>query len=358
MNEKDPNSNSSASNQFAIIVVEKLARSLEEEVTALLFEAGAEGVSEDLPFVQKDLRYDPEVVMTEALTLKAYFTKLPSESVRLEIERAVSELERREGTAPRSNPSTGVGADAGFGDGGGGGGTARVFVQLEDHRDWLEEWKKGFVPFLFAEPFWIVPKWCEVPKVVADRPDHVILMDPGMAFGTGTHETTKLAAGMIVDWMSRRTSAHLKAGMRVLDVGTGTGVLALITERLGSERAVGLDIDPEARRTARENLELNRAQKTVIDDRDLADVAVAEPASYDLVIANIIDGVLLLLAGDLAATVKPGGTLVLSGILTDREDEFHREFAKLTGLEEQKRERMGEWCSSVWRKGGTQAEGV
>lgn len=313
--------------QFAVALVQKLSRSLEDEVTAVLFGAGAEGVSEDLPFVQRDLRYDPEIVESAEVTLKAYFTKLPSETERLALETELRAL------APE----------------------IRFSMTLENHRDWLEEWKKGFVPFLFAAPFWIVPKWCEVPKEVAATPKNVLLMDPGMAFGTGTHETTKLAAGLIVEWMNRE-GAGLRArdgGARVLDVGTGTGVLALITERMGAFSAVGLDIDPEARRTARENLELNKALATKIDDRDISDVARACRSSgdfYDLVIANIIDGVLLVLAEDLAATVKPGGTLVLSGILTDRENEFHRDFHAKTGLVEKKRVRMNEWCASVWHK--------
>jgi ribosomal protein L11 methyltransferase len=152
----------------------------------------------------------------------------------------------------------------------------------------------------------------------------------------------------------KRKGGELKArdgGARVLDVGTGTGVLALITERMGAFSAVGLDIDPEARRTARENLELNKSISTKIDDRDISDVArecKSKGEFYDLVIANIIDGVLLVLANDLHATIKPKGTLVLSGILTDREDEFHRDFAKKTGLTEQRRIRMGEWCASIW----------
>ncbi len=315
------------SGQFAVVLVQKLSRSLEDDVTALLFAAGAEGVSEDLPFVQKDLRYDPEIVETAEVTLKAYFTKLPTESERLSMESEIREL----------NPEI------------------RFSIVLENHKDWLEEWKKGFVPFLFASPFWIVPKWCDVPKEVGGNPKHVLLMDPGMAFGTGTHETTKLAAGLIVDWMLGK-GASIKArdgGARVLDVGTGTGVLALITERMGAFSSVGLDIDPEARRTARENLELNKSQSTKIDDRDVSDIARECKTSgefFDLVIANIIDGVLLVLAEDLTKTVRSGGTLVLSGILTDREDEFHRDFAKKTDLTEVKRTRMGEWCASVWIK--------
>ncbi len=321
------NDNSDSPPQFAVVLVQALSRVLEDEVTALLFGAGAEGVSEDLPFVQKDLRYDPEIVETAEVTLKAYFTKLPTETERLALEQELHALDS----------------------------SIRFSVVLENHKDWLEEWKKGFVPFLFADPFWIVPKWCAIPEAVANTPKCVLLMDPGMAFGTGTHETTKLAAGLIVGWMKSKGS-ELRArdgGARVLDVGTGTGVLALITERMGAFSAIGLDIDPEARRTARENLELNKSIATKINDRDISAIARECSATgeyFDLVIANIIDGVLLVLADDLAKSVKQGGTLVLSGILTDREDEFHIEFAKKTGLIERGRTRMGEWCASTWIK--------
>lgn len=316
-----PETNLSAS-PFAVAIVKNLDRDQEDEATAILFEFGAEGVSEDLPFVQRDLRYDPELVAATEMILKAYFSNPPSEETRFALDAELRRLNSK----------------------------VVLNVTLEAHRDWLEEWKKGFVPFQFADPFWVVPKWCQPPEGLSIG--HTLWMDPGMAFGTGTHETTQLAAALTVEWMGKKIAAR-ESDVKVLDVGTGTGILALITERLGAEVAVGLDIDPEARRTARENLELNNAKKTLIDDRDISDVAkecIAEETFYDLTIANIIDGVLLVLATDLAATVKPRGTMILSGILTDREDEFHREFAAKTGLEEQRRIRRGEWCASIWYK--------
>lgn len=316
---------------YAVAVVRNLDRSQEDEATAILFEFGAEGVSEDLPFVQRDLRYDPELVAAKEMILKAYFSSPPSEEIRFALE---ADLRRLNSSVVFS-------------------------LTLEAHRDWLEEWKKGFVPFKFADPFWVVPKWCQPPQGLADN--HTLWMDPGMAFGTGTHETTQLAAALTVDWMAKRASTGrdsaptggAKGAAKVLDVGTGTGILALITERMGAQVAVGLDIDPEARRTARENLELNKSKKTFIDDRDISEIAkecVQKNSFFDLTIANIIDGVLLVLAADLAATVSPRGTMILSGILTDREEEFHREFAIKTGLEEQRRIRQGEWCASIWYK--------
>lgn len=304
-----------AQNVFAILSVSNLVRSAEDDLVSLFFALGAEGVSEDLSFSQQDLCYEPEVRETERMTLNVYFTKIPTEQDRLEW------VERIHAMAP----------------------DAQVGIRVEANRDWLEEWKKGFKPFAFAEPFWVVPRWLEIPAHLHSHPEHVLLMEPGMAFGTGTHETTRLAAGLVVKTM--------QPGWSVLDVGTGTGILALICERLGCSMALGNDIDPEARRTARENLELNRAVKAEIDDRDLATIVNAQTTGrFDLVIANIIDGVLVTLAADLARALKVGGTLVLSGILVEREEAFHREFARLSGCRECLRVRDGEWCASLWQK--------
>lgn len=320
-NTDDSNTENSNRSPYAVLTIDGLLRKNEELVTSLLFESGADGVSEDLPFIQKSLRYDPEVIETADVVLKAYFTRPPAESERLKLEIALKNIEA----------------------------SIRVSMALEEHRDWLEEWKKGFIPFLFAEPFWVVPKWCDAPDGI--KKEHIVLMDPGMAFGTGTHETTRLAARLIVEKLN---SGGIAGSIgHLLDVGTGTGILALIAERLGVQKAMGLDIDPEARRTARENLTLNQSKKTVIDDRSIQDVSKAclrEQIFFDLTIANIIDGVLLQLAQDLEATVRPGGGLILSGILQDREADFHRKFANLTGLTLVKKIAEGEWCASLWKK--------
>lgn len=311
---------------FAILTVSNLPRRSEDQLVDLFFSHGAEGVAEDLPFKQKDLRYDPEVQETERMVLNVYFSEVPTEQARLEWTRRIQDV------VPE----------------------AQVAMRVEAERDWLEEWKKGFQPFLFADPFWVVPRWCEIPAKVKNTPQFVLLMEPGMAFGTGTHETTRLAAGYVVKTLRASDGTRKASGpaYRVLDVGTGTGILALIAERLGASECVGLDIDPEARRTARENLELNQSRSVKIEDFDLSHLAQSfsdtKAPKFDVVIANIIDGVLMTLAKDLKACLAPGGKLILSGILTDREDQFHKEFAAITGLKELERSREGEWCASIW----------
>jgi ribosomal protein L11 methyltransferase len=159
---------------------------------------------------------------------------------------------------------------------------------------------------------WVVPHWCEVPA----EAKQVIWMEPGMAFGTGTHETTRLAAQLLAEAMKNRP------GARVLDVGTGTGILAILARLLGAAEVIATDIDPEAVRVAHENLELNK-QSGIRVSADGLD-QFAEP--FDVVVANIIDGVLTVLQSGLKRLTAPGGALVLSGIIDERRSHFKERF--------------------------------
>jgi ribosomal protein L11 methyltransferase len=305
------------------ISVTGLSRDREDEFTSLCFDHGAAGVAENLSFVQRDLRYDPDLVETKSFDMNVFFTAELAAMADAEI--LFSKLQTlRVELESQFQP-------------------ARVQLSREQNRDWLEEWKKGFKPFLFAHPFWVVPAWLPVPEEIASQPGHVIWVEPGMAFGTGTHETTRLAAALLIEEMLQAGQPH---GRSLLDVGTGTGILALVAQRLGAGHVVGLDNDPEARRTARENLERNRETRVTIKDNDLAD----ETSQYDIVVANIIDGVLMMLHADLARALKPGGRMILSGVLVDREEEFYREFQAKTGLTLLRKTRVNEWTAAVLEK--------
>lgn len=294
-----------------------LRRVNEERFTEFCFDHGAQGVAEDLAFQQPEVIFDPKVIETDRFDLNVYFATHPGEDFLLQIKSRFPD--------------------------------ADVSVVTEANQDWMENWKKGFQPFLFVEPFWIVPSWCDAPA----EAKRILFIDPGMAFGTGTHETTRLAARLIVgDW--ERLAATAGRAPRVLDVGTGTGVLALVARKLGAERVVGLDIDPEARRVARENIALNASQESAAESIEIPETQLHEmPSSangtFDLVIANIIDGVLVTLREDLFRLLRPGGTLVLSGILTEREGPFLEDF--LAGRSERNRRRvtMGEWSAFLIR---------
>lgn len=285
-----------------------LSRDDEYDFTQSAFEIGASGVAEDLKFVQADLRYDPDVVETPEFDLNVYFETKPNEDALLKLQ--------------KEYPKT------------------RLELMAEENRDWLEEWKKGFKPFLFSKPFWVIPSWLTPPPDAPKDPRYLLFVEPGMAFGTGTHETTRLAAGFIIEELARRTPQSL------LDVGTGTGVLALVANRLGVEKVVGIDNDPEARRTARENLELNKNTAIEIPDKNVEDIA----ETFDIVVANIIDGVLTLLRHELNRVLKPGGRMILSGVLTDREREFYETFTKETGLKLLEKRVDGEWSGAILEK--------
>lgn len=289
-----------------------LNRRDEDEFSQICFDLGASGVAEDLKFVQKDLRYDPDIVETPVLDLNVFFDSVLSDAF---CETLLIQLEAR---FPE----------------------VRLEIAKELNKDWLSEWKKGFKPFRFAGPFWVIPAWLSPPpEALTDKSKH-IYVEPGMAFGTGTHETTRLAAALVIEECTR-----IRPG-RLLDVGTGTGILALIAYRLGVSNLLGVDIDPEARRTARENLERNQATAIQIPDYNLEDVE----GEFDLVVANIIDGVLTGLRHDLVKRLKPRGRMILSGILMDRESEFYSGFTSDTGLRLLKKTSEGEWSAALLEK--------
>lgn len=165
---------------------------------------------------------------------------------------------------------------------------------------WRDEWKKHFEPFEVCPGIVVRPPWAP------SRAAREIVLEPGRAFGTGLHETTSLVAGVLFDHASDF------AGRGVLDVGCGSGILALVALALGAARARAIDVDPEAVAVTRENAERNAmADRVDADAADVGDVA----QRYPVVVANIEAKTLVDLAAKIAARVSPGGLLVLSGIL-------------------------------------------
>jgi ribosomal protein L11 methyltransferase len=206
-------------------------------------------------------------------------------------------------------------------------------VLEEAQKDWLEEWKKGFKPFQLVGPYWVVPSWEKAP-LEAQVALHI---DPGMAFGTGTHATTQLAAAFIHRFFQKLQS---QKSVSVLDVGTGTAILAILASLAGAENVLGIDVDPEACRVARENLLRNpEANQVKISDQLIEELR----ESYHLVVANIIDGVLLKIKNDLLRVMKPNGHIIVTGILEERENQFLDEFLKDSDLKIERRLVKDEW---------------
>jgi ribosomal protein L11 methyltransferase len=183
---------------------------------------------------------------------------------------------------------------------------------VED-RDWVRAWMDDFRPMRFGERLWICPTGFEPPD-----PDAVnLLLDPGLAFGTGTHPTTALC----LEWLD----AHPAVDATVIDYGCGSGVLAIAALKLGARHAVGVDLDPQALVATRDNARRNRipdAQLPVYLPENL------DAAPADLVMANILSGPLVDLAPTLTGLVRPGGRLVLSGLLAQQAGDVAASYAR------------------------------
>jgi len=171
-------------------------------------------------------------------------------------------------------------------------------------QNWVQLTQSQFDPIRVSERLWIVPSWHESPDPAAIN----LILDPGMAFGTGSHPTTRLC----LEWLERKVSP----ACTVLDYGCGSGILAIAAARLGAGRVAGVDIDPQAVESARANAERNEVTALFADS--------AEPVAgeYDLVVANILSNPLRVLAPAICAHVRSGGSLALSGILREQAEEI------------------------------------
>lgn len=188
-----------------------------------------------------------------------------------------------------------------------------------DDQDWVRAWMDQYVPLHFGARTWIVP-WNQPLPEAADNADAaVVRLDPGLAFGSGTHPTTALC----LRWLDALAADGALQGRAMLDFGCGSGILALAALKLGAGRAVGVDNDPQALIASADNAERNG-----LGDRLQVCLPADEPvATYPVVVANILASALDALAETLAARVAPGGRIALSGILAGQEDELLLRYA-------------------------------
>ena len=177
-------------------------------------------------------------------------------------------------------------------------------VEEVAEQNWVQLTQSQFDPIRVSERLWIVPSWHETPDPAAVN----LILDPGMAFGTGSHPTTRLC----LEWLELNVSP----GCRLLDYGCGSGILAIAAARLGAGSVAGVDIDPQAVEAARANAERNGVTAL------FADSAQPVAGEYDLVVANILSNPLRVLAPAICAHVRSGGRLALSGILREQADEI------------------------------------
>ena len=213
----------------------------------------------------------------------------------------------------------------------------RPQILAVENEDWLAGWRKNFTLTELTKRILVVPSWQDLP-VAETRLG--IKIYPGQGFGTGTHETTRLAAVALEKELEREPSAS------VLDVGTGSGILAILAVKRGAARVLALDIDAEALANARENCAHNQVcDQVMLESRPLTQVQ----EKFTLIVANIIAPVLLQLASEFLRLLKPGGRLILSGILADQIPELTKTYAEL-GFLLKPSETMGEWAAFVCKK--------
>jgi ribosomal protein L11 methyltransferase len=176
-------------------------------------------------------------------------------------------------------------------------------IRRVEEQDWVRISQAQFQPIRISARLWVVPSWHAPPDATAIN----LVLDPGLAFGSGTHPTTRLC----LRWLDE----HLRGGEDVLDYGCGSGILAIAAMKLGARRACGVDIDPRAVEVSRENAAANRVEICFHTPES------APAIQADIVLANILSNPLKVLAPALAAATRPGGQVVLSGILADQGEE-------------------------------------
>ncbi|HDI3184993.1 TPA: 50S ribosomal protein L11 methyltransferase [Vibrio cholerae] len=213
-------------------------------------------------------------------------------------------------------------------------GFAHKVEQVED-KDWEREWMDNFHPMQFGRRLWICPSWREVPDPQAVN----VMLDPGLAFGTGTHPTTALC----LEWLDNLDLS----GKNVIDFGCGSGILAIAAIKLGAAKVIGIDIDPQALLASKDNAARNGVedQIEVYLPKDQPEGLVA-----DVVVANILAGPLRELSPIIKGLLKPGGQLAMSGILDTQAEsvaEFYRDDLELDPIAEK-----SEWCRISGRKLG------
>ncbi|HFF4304375.1 TPA: 50S ribosomal protein L11 methyltransferase [Vibrio cholerae O1] len=213
-------------------------------------------------------------------------------------------------------------------------GFAHKVEQVED-KDWEREWMDNFHPMQFGRRLWICPSWREVPDPQAVN----VMLDPGLAFGTGTHPTTALC----LEWLDNLDLS----GKTVIDFGCGSGILAIAAIKLGAAKVIGIDIDPQALLASKDN-----AARNGVEDQIEVYLPKDQPEGLgaDVVVANILAGPLRELSPIIKGLLKPGGQLAMSGILDTQAEsvaEFYRDDLELDPIAEK-----SEWCRISGRKLG------
>ena len=215
-------------------------------------------------------------------------------------------------------------------------GKLEILQQTFAEEDWAENWKKAFKPIRLGSHMVVKPGWADCELQPGDK---LIEIDPGMAFGTGTHETT----GMCVELVEK----YVTPGVDAIDVGTGTGILAIAAAHMGAKDVLAIDIDRVAVRVAEENVRINGFEATI---RCAAgDLLESVDAQADVVIANIIADVIVMMAAPVKAHIRDGGVFICSGISSERRQDV-LDALDAAGYELLDARERGGWCAMAARK--------
>jgi ribosomal protein L11 methyltransferase len=288
-----------------------------EAVAELLSRYGYQGVAIEQEGILPEMYDDGAVPPAERLTLRAYIhVDDAAEETKARLEAALGHMSLM---YPMPTPSYTVVAEA----------------------DWAEAWKAHYQPIRIGKRIFIRPLWIDVPM----QPDDIELaLDPGMAFGTGTHPTTQLCLEALED-----LTQH---GAQVLDMGTGSGILAIAAAKLGAAHVLALDNDVVAVEVAQENIEQNGVGDKITTGQGSLESIITSPRRFDLIVVNIIARIIVMMCeGGLGQTVRPGGLAIFSGVTTDQVDEVEAALVA-TGLQPYKRRQQGDWvCIEARREG-------
>lgn len=212
-------------------------------------------------------------------------------------------------------------------------GDAIVEISQVDEEDWANEWKNYYKPTKVGEKVVVKPTWEEYE---AKEGDLIIELDPGMAFGTGTHETTSMCI--------QQLEKYVKQDSKVFDIGCGSGILAIAAAQLGAKEVVAGDLDEVAVKVSKENCEINHvSDKVVVKHGSLFEVV---DSKADVIVANIIADIIKILAKDVSKFLKDDGVFISSGIILAKIDEVCQALEE-NGFEIVKVERLGEWSAIV-----------
>ncbi|MDY5435262.1 50S ribosomal protein L11 methyltransferase [Peptostreptococcus porci] len=295
-----------------------------EAITNILFENGAQGAMIEDPkdfLFQKAHEYDWDYIEEDVFNtddenvyIKTYISEENDVVTFIEsIKIRISELRN-------------FGIDIGAGE---------IFTDNVNEEDWANNWKKYYKPTKIGDRIVIKPEWEEY---CPSEGDLVIHMDPGMAFGTGNHETTSMCIENLEKYVSEKST--------VFDIGCGSGILGIVASKLGAKKVVGIDIDEMAVKVANENIQKNNVQDIMTAIAGNMTDKIEEGAKADIVVANIIADIIMKMSGDVRKLLKDDGIFISSGIILAKVDEV-LENLKDNGFEVVDVIKKGEWSCVI-----------